>query len=70
MKRRMGMQNCRYDLDRYHNKFLMCLAWKLPKRLVMWCAIRVSAHATTGQFSDQAVPELTVMDALKRWEQA
>ncbi len=44
------------------------LAWKLPRQLVLWCAIRVVAHATTGKFSNQVVPDLTAMDALKRWD--
>lgn len=44
------------------------LAWKLPRQLVLWCAIRVVAHATTGKFSSQVVPDLTAMDALKRWD--
>lgn len=48
--------------------FYMWLAWRLPRRLAMWAAIRVSAHATTGPYSNQIVPELTVSDALKRWE--
>ena len=44
------------------------IAWKLPRRLVYWCAIRVGAHATQGKWSNQEVPALTLMDALKRWE--
>jgi len=30
--------------------------------------IEVGAHATQGQYSNQEVPALTFMDALKRWE--
>jgi len=44
------------------------LSWKLPKRLIYFCAIRLMANATTGSYSDQIVPELKAMDALKRWE--
>ncbi len=43
------------------------IAWLLPRRLVYFCAIRVNAHATTGIYSSQIVPELTAMDAVKRW---
>lgn len=50
-----------------YEKIIMYVAWKLPKRLVMWCAIRVIAHATQGEYSTQIVPDLTAMDALKRW---
>lgn len=44
------------------------LAWHLPKRLVMWCGMRIGAHATQGQYSNQVVPELGFMDAMQRWE--
>lgn len=44
------------------------LAWKLPSQLVYWCAMRVGARATTGEYSDQVVPDLRYTDALKRWE--
>jgi hypothetical protein len=50
------------------DKFYQWVAWRLPKGLVKWCAIRVTAAATTGEYSDTVVPELTAMDALKRWE--
>lgn len=50
------------------DKLTMKLAWALPKRLVMWCAVRLIAHGTTGKYSRQVVPDLTAMEALKRWE--
>lgn len=43
------------------------LAWHLPRRVVMWCAVRVAAHGTQGQWSNQEVPTLTAMDAIERW---
>jgi hypothetical protein len=43
------------------------LAWRLPKPLVKWCAIRVGAHATQGPYSEQETPALLFTDALKRW---
>lgn len=52
------------------DKIWMWIAWHLPKRLVYWCAIRVDAHATTGDYGSQNVPDLLAMDALKRWETA
>lgn len=58
----------RHDLDRMAEKALMAVAWRLPRSLVYLCAIRVVAHATTGQWSSQNVPELYAVDALKRWE--
>jgi hypothetical protein len=50
-------------------KFWMWLAWRLPRPLAYWCAIRVNVHATQGPFSNQEVPALLAMDALKRWEE-
>jgi hypothetical protein len=49
-------------------KMTMKIAWLLPRSLAYWCALRVIAHATQGKYSNQIVPELTAMDALKRWE--
>ncbi len=57
----------RYWIKRKAGRAGMRLVWKLPRRLVMWCFIRVVANATTGQYSNQIVPELTAMDALDRW---
>jgi hypothetical protein len=56
-------------MSRQWEQMIIGLAWILPKRLVYWCAIRVMAHATTGKHSNQVVPDLLVMDALKRWEE-
>ena len=49
------------------DRFWLWIAYRLPKGLAYWCAIRVGAHATTGEHSNQVVPELNFMDALKRW---
>ena len=49
------------------DKILMWIAWKLPAQLVMWCFSRVVANATQGEYSNQVVPELLAVDALKRW---
>ena len=48
-------------------KVVMWIAWHLPKPIVYWCAIRVGCNATQDQWSNQIVPELKFMDALKRW---
>lgn len=49
------------------DKLAMRIAWLLPRSVVLWCATRVVAHATQGQYSNTVVPELSAMDALKRW---
>jgi hypothetical protein len=59
-----------HKLNRLAEKILLAIVWKLPKKLVYWCAIRVMAHATTGEYGDQITPELLATDALKRWETA
>lgn len=58
----------RYLTGRRAEQLLRWVVWKLPRRLVMWCYIRVAANATVGIYSDTVVPELTMMEALKRWD--
>lgn len=48
-------------------KITQWLAWRLPKRLVYWASIRLIANATQGKYSSTVVPELTAIEALKRW---
>lgn len=56
-----------YLLHRKIEHMLISVVWKLPRKVVMWSAIRVIASATTGEYSNQVVSELTSMDALERW---
>lgn len=44
------------------------IAWRLPRRLVYWAAIRVMVHATTGRWSNQIVPDIEPAEILTRWE--
>jgi hypothetical protein len=60
--------NLKHDASRRAEKMLMWVVWKLPRKVVYWSAIRVGANATTGQYSNQVVPELLFTDALKRWD--
>ena len=48
-------------------KLWLWVAWSLPRGLVYWAAIRLMANATTGKHSGQIVPDLTAVDALRRW---
>jgi hypothetical protein len=50
------------------DKLRMWIAWRMPKSVVYWCAVRVGAHAIQGKYSNQNVPELLFMDALQRWQ--
>ena len=46
---------------------IIWLAWIMPRKLAYWCAVRVMAHATMNNYSNQSVPDLLAMDALERW---
>lgn len=56
-----------YQKSRAKEKVWLWLVWKLPETLIKWAAIRLIAHATTNKYKTTVVPELTAMDALKRW---
>jgi len=49
-------------------KILFWLAWRLPKKLVYFAAMRLIAFATQGEYGNTVVSELTAMDAVGRWE--
>jgi hypothetical protein len=49
-------------------RMIIAIAWKLPRSIAYWCAIRVGVHATAGQYGDQVMPDLLFTDALKRWD--
>lgn len=49
------------------DKVWLWLAYLLPKTLVMWASVRMISNATTGQYSKQIVPDLSAMEALRRW---
>ena len=49
-------------------RFWFWLAWCLPRSLVYFASIRLVSHATTGEYDTTIVPELSAMDAIKRWE--
>lgn len=58
----------RWKLSRLRERALQFIVWRcLPRGVVYWAAIRLMAHATQGPWSNQIVPELSAMDALKRW---
>lgn len=40
---------------------------RLPRKLVYFCFMKVMAHSTTGKYGTTIVPELTGMDAIKRF---
>jgi len=57
-----------YWRRRAGEKLALTVAWRVPRWLAYWCAVRVIAEATGPKWAGTVVPELTAMDALKRWE--
>ncbi len=47
-------------------KFYCWLAWRLPRELVKWCAVRVFAEGTFVH-RELTASELTAMQALEAW---
>lgn len=64
----LHLHNIKHEINRTLEKLFIKLIWRLPNKIVYWCAIRVGANATTGKFSNQIVPDLSFLDALQRWE--
>ena len=49
-------------------KICRWLLWQLLWKICYFAMIRIAAYATQGQWSTTVIPDLTVMDALPRWE--
>jgi len=65
---RILLLDYRWRLHKIPQRIWMKLAWLMPKQLAYWATIRLGAHATTGVYGNQIVPELRFMDALQRGE--
>lgn len=48
-------------------KFFQWLAHRLPARLKYFVVIDVVAYATTGKYGNTIVPDLSAVDAIKRY---
>lgn len=66
--RLMKRDEMRYRWQKAKERAIRQVVWHLPRSVVYWAAIRVGANATTGEYSNQVVPDLLFSDALKRWE--
>lgn len=60
----------KYLIGRQREAFIRWIVWRLPRKIIMWSYIRVGAHATTGKYGSTVVPELGMMEALERWDDA
>lgn len=63
----MSMET-KYWMRKRYERWLRVIVWRLPRSIVMWSTIRVISNATTGPYANQVVPELTAMEALRRWD--
>ena len=55
-------------INKLKEKLQFAIVWHLSNWVVYFCTIRSGAYATTGKYSGQIVPDLTLIDTLKRWE--
>jgi len=47
--------------------FWYWLVDKLPKKVIYFCFMHVMVYVTTGKYGNTIVPELSGMDAIKRY---
>lgn len=61
-----------HDLKHLPSNIMEKLEWQiaymLPEKVAYFATIRVGAHATTGIHSSTCVPDMTFIEALKRWD--
>lgn len=51
-------------------KIWIWIAWRLPRPLVYWCAVRLGAYSSVDpEWSNMSPTELKLMDALETWKQ-
>lgn len=48
-------------------RFYRWLAWRLPRSLVKWCAVRLMAHATFI-LPSRTPDDITIIDMLGAWD--
>ena len=54
-------------MDTKETNFWFWLVKHLPRKLVYFCFIHVMAYSTTGKYGNTILPELSGMDAIKRY---
>ena len=52
-----------YELDFWY----WLVKYLIPNKVKYFCFMHIMAYATTGKYGDTVVPELTGMDAIKRY---
>lgn len=59
----------KYRLIVLVEKLKLWIVWHLPRELIYWATIRAGVHATTGKWSGEETPGVTIADILKRWKE-
>lgn len=54
-------------MKRWEINFWYWLVSKLPKKIVYFSFMHVMAYSTTGKYSSTIAPDLTGMEAIKRY---
>jgi len=54
-------------IRRKKENIIIWAAWRLPRRLIYWCGIRIAAEGSVAH-PQTSMPELTAMDALHSWD--
>lgn len=62
------MLDIKHKIRNFQILFWHHIAYFIPKKIVYYCAIRLMNHATTGKYSNTCVVDLTVLEALRRWD--
>jgi hypothetical protein len=57
----------KYHFQKFFTDLMFTIAKIMPKTFVLYCALYVMAHSTSGKYSNTVVPELSGMDAIKRF---
>jgi hypothetical protein len=63
------MFDLKYEINIRIENLWFWFVWKLPKKLIYFSAIRLMSYATTGKNENIEVGKITMIDALKRWEE-
>lgn len=51
----------------WKERLAIWIAWRLPKRIVLWAMIRVAAHATTGRWGNEHPGNVDYRKMHDRW---
>ena len=52
------------------HRFWLWLAYRMPRELAYWCAVRIWDHAIKKAAKDEYLFDMTVIDMMIRWERS